>query len=297
MKVLKNIFFYFAGMFFLGLSKVKNILHGYTSPKPIVDEKKCIDYSFSVVDGWMNFASGHFDGFSVKDKVILELGPGSDLGTGVVLLGRGARKYHAFDVNNLEERTSLNHYMEILRRLSEDDSVDEDRIADLKKDIEGQRGSGWERGGLLNYSVKNEVNFDELKKNSIDVVFSQAALEHFEDVEAMLLKLKDVCNDGCVFVAVIDLAAHSRWIRDVDPLNIYRYSNAVYRLLAHGGSPNRVRPSQYVEAMEKAGWRDIGVIPLTRASRPYFDDVRDYMPNKFQDPQLDHLSVILVARR
>ncbi len=297
MKVLTNIFFYFAGIFFLGLSKVKNIILGYTSPKPIVDEKKCIDYSFSVVDGWMSFASGHFDGFSIKDKVILELGPGSDLGTGVVLLGRGARKYYAFDVNNLEESISLNHYMKILRRLSEDEGVDEDLVADLAKDIEEQRGSGWEREGLLNYIVKNEVDFDELDRNSIDIVFSQATLEHFQDVEAMLLRLKDVCNDGCVFIAEIDLAAHSRWIRDVDPLNIYRYSDIIYGLLAHGGSPNRVRPSQYMEAMEKAGWRDIRVIPLTRAPHPYFDDVSGYMLNRFQDAQLDHLSIILVARR
>ncbi len=270
---------------------------GYTTTNTVTDEKKCIDYSFNVVDGWMGFASGHFDEFSIKDKVILEIGPGSDLGTGVILLGRGARKYCAFDVNNLEERTTLNHYTAILRRLLEDECVDEDLIADLTKDIEVQRGSGGEKEGLLNYSVKNRVDFGSFENNSIDVVFSQAALEHFEDVEAMFLKLEDVCNDGCVFIAEIDLAAHSRWIRDVDPLNIYRYSDTVYGLLAHAGSPNRVRPSQYVKAMEKTGWRDIGVIPLNRASRPYFDDVRDYMLNKFQDPQLDHLSIILVARR
>lgn len=52
---LRNIFFYITGIGFLALAKAKNILQGYSSPKPfdISETARCIDYDISVVDHWL----------------------------------------------------------------------------------------------------------------------------------------------------------------------------------------------------------------------------------------------------
>ena len=60
-------------------------------------------------------------------------------------------------------------------------------------------------------------------ESTIDMVFSQAAFEHFDDIESTILQLNKVCKSGATFVAEINLKTHSRWIRDKDPDNIYRY--------------------------------------------------------------------------
>jgi hypothetical protein len=63
-------------------------------------------------------------------------------------------------------------------------------------------------------------------------------------------------------VAEIDLKTHSRWIRDHDPNNIYRYSNAIYRALWFRGIPNRVRPYEYRAIFEAHGWTNVRITPL-----------------------------------
>jgi len=110
----------------------------------------------------------------------------------------------------------------------------------------------------LRYVVNK--NFDIVAafgKATIDLVFSQAAFEHFDDIEKAVSQLSEICKDGALLVAEIDLKTHSRWIRDVDPNNIYRYSNYVYNLFRASGTPNRYRPYQYKEALERFGWSNI----------------------------------------
>jgi hypothetical protein len=108
---LRNKFYYFAGVVFLALAKIKNILRGYSSPKPfdISESQKCFDYDIRVVDRWLE----HLDRYSqigVAGKNILEIGPGSDLGVGIYLLSQGAHQYNACDVNNLMSEVQDSFY-------------------------------------------------------------------------------------------------------------------------------------------------------------------------------------------
>ena len=133
-------------------------------------------------------------------------------------------------------------------------------------------------------------------KSEIDLVFSQAAFEHFDDIKMTISQLSKVCKPGAVLIIEIDLQTHSRWIRDKDPNNIYRYSERIYNIFWFRGIPNRVRPFQYRKAFEHHGWTDIEMKPLKK-----LDTNKSYSGlNKtfsHSENQMEYLSIIICARK
>jgi hypothetical protein len=73
--------------------------------------------------------------------------------------------------------------------------------------------------------------------------------------------MTQVAKPGCEAVHIIDLQTHSRWIRERDPNNIYRYPEPLYRLFAFPGQPNRQRPADYISDFEGQGWNDVRFVP------------------------------------
>jgi hypothetical protein len=196
---------------------------------------------------------------TVAGKNILELGPGSDLGVGLCLLSRGCLKYNAIDVNNLTKNVPDKFYEELFERLK---PLNEHSDIEFLKKLWGEAKKG--DTSKLNYVVCDDFDIvAAFGKSSIDILFSEASFEHFDDIEDTIYQLSVVCKPGAVMVTGVDLMTHSRWIRDNDPNNIYRYSNNIYSLFWFRGIPNRIRPYKYTEAFERNGWMDLSVIPTT----------------------------------
>jgi len=132
-------------------------------------------------------------------------------------------------------------------------------------------------------------------EDSIDLVFSSRAFEHFDNIDATVSGLSIVCRPGAIIVALIDLQTHSRWIKHKDPNNIYRYPRWLYDLFWFREQPNRLRPRDYAEVFERHGWTDIVLEPVKQ-----LDDGRtDALSTEFMDAsnQMDQLSVVLCARK
>ena len=292
----RDAFFYVTGIGFLTLAKIKNVLRGYSTPKPfdLSETDRAIDYDVRVVEEWLAHLKRYTrDDAFLTGRNVLELGPGSDLGIGLVLLARGAARYNACDVNDLATKVPGGFYDALFDRLERTASgVD---VQALRREL---RTTGTGAQQRLNYVVRPD--FDLIRAfgaATIDLVFSQAAFEHFDDIDATVAKLTAVCRPGAVIVAEIDLQTHSRWIRDKDPNNIYRYRDGLYNAFWFRGIPNRVRPYRYKQAFERNGWSNVTITPLTTRgdhasaasgmSRPYVDGVN----------QMDCLSVVLCATR
>jgi hypothetical protein len=295
---LYNLYYYAAGVGFLFLAKIKNVIQGYSSPKPysINDYKKCIEYDIEVVDRWLTHLLDYTNkSGSLIDKNVLELGPGSDLGIGLYLLSKGVSQYNAIDVNNLAEKVSTQFYDHFFNHLKElNSSID---IFFLKDQLAKTRNGSHDK---LNYVCHEGFSIAEyFSKDSIDIIFSQAAFEHFDDIEDTVAQLSLVAKTGALVIAEIDLKTHSRWIRDKDPLNIYRYSQRFYNFFWFRGIPNRVRPFQYKEVFEKYGWDNIKIIPAASLEDSDFEKVRNKLASEFIDRenQMQLLSVVLCARK
>jgi len=152
----------------------------------------------------------------------------------------------------------------------------------------------------LNYIVSKDFNLIyKFKKKSIDFVFSQAAFEHFEDIDKTIKQLKKLVKPGAIMVSLVDLKTHSRWIKDKDPNNIYRYSKRFYNLFHFSGAPNRVRPYQYKDILLKNGWKDIQIIPKKTLSREQLSKIIFSLDNNYRNVrnQMEYLSIFICATK
>jgi SAM-dependent methyltransferase len=292
----RDLFLYAAGLGFLALAKAKHVLKGYSSPKPfsLAETDRSVAYDLKVVDEWLAHLerfTGRKDG--VREKRVLELGPGSDLGVGLYLLAKGAAAYNACDVNDLTSGVPDSFYTALLDRVRAVEPAAD--LPSLATELKSARAGASSRLRLV---VRKDFDLvAAFGAQSIDLVFSQAAFEHFDDVRDTVARLSTVCKPGALIVAVIDLKTHSRWIRDKDPNNIYRYPKWLYERFWFRGIPNRVRPHEYREAFAEHGWIDISTTPLAQLDDPL--RAQAAASARFKDPrnELTHLSVVLCARK
>ncbi|RKZ33510.1 hypothetical protein DRQ33_04155 [bacterium] len=292
----KDNWYFLLGLGILVLNKLRYSIFGYTKPKPFSSRqiKKAIDYDFHIVNLWNEYLRmylGHQPEF--KDKTILELGPGDNLGVGIILLSRGVKQYNAIDINNLIVRTPDEFYEELFRQLENSTQQDISSLREQLKSLENNTIAG------INYVYSPEFDLSVFKDKDIDFIFSQAAFEHFDDVGKTIEQISEISKSGTILVAKIDLRTHSRYVREKDPLNIYRYPDWLYNLLKFQGSPNRVRPFEYAELLEKNDWSDITIFPLTTLPNQYISAINNKLYSRFRDKkcQMEYLSIIICARR
>lgn len=216
------------------------------------------------------------------------------MGTGIYLLFKGCFQYYACDVNDLMKHTPDSFYEKLFKRLEIVDN-NQENIGVLKRELKKAKAGNLTR---LNYILREDFDFvSDIGEATVDLVFSQAAFEHFDDINETINRLSKVCKPGAILIAEIDLITHSRWIRDRDPNNIYRYPDHVYNAFWYRGIPNRVRPFQYKKAFENFGWTDISITPQQM--------INDYnlsysgMNRAFVDyrNQMDYSSITLCARK
>ncbi len=292
----RGAFYYLAGLVFLTLAKTKHTLQGYRTPKPfgLSETDRAITYDANVVSDWLSQLQAYTGQQDLRGKNVLELGPGSDLGIGLMLLARGAARYSACDVHDLAMKVPQGFYDALFAQLPAlTGSSDSDA---LRQELESLSAGQPRR---LNYVVRQDFDLvAACGKETVDIVFSNAAFEHFDDVGRTVDLLTKTCKPGAVIVAMIDLQTHSRWIREKDPNNIYRYADWIYRAFHFRGSPSRVRPHEYAAAFRRNGWQDITVTPLTTTTQHY-PNAAPGVTRRFANPesQMEYLSVALCARK
>ena len=151
----------------------------------------------------------------------------------------------------------------------------------------------------LNYIVSKNFDLLVFQDEEIDFVFSQAAFEHFDDVEKTVVQLSRIVKKGAILISEVDLKTHLRWIRDLDPNNIYRYNDVIYELFRFSGSPNRLRPFEYRNILKKHGWSKVVIIPLTVADDSYLARINVHLAKRFQESinQMDYLTIMLCGTK
>ena len=127
------------------------------------------------------------------------------------------------------------------------------------------------------------------------MIVSNATLEHIEDVPGLFRSLRRLAAPQARMVHHVDGQTHMRWIKDLDPLNILRYSDQTYgRLLDFPGAPNRLRADDYVGAARASDWRAASVVPDVCAEAGYLERTR--LSRRFRGSQtLGQLTFTLIV--
>lgn len=285
--IAKQNFYFAAGLGLMALAWAKHRLSGYTTPSSIdtADPAASAAYVRDVVDDWLRFLPA---GVSLRDRDVLELCPGASLGTGALLLALGARSYHAVDKFRLVTDAP-------------------DMAAHVLKDLDARfapadvaRAAAIIAEGGLTYRADLDFDIRALAgMRHFDLMVSYVALEHFEALDHAVAQMTALARPGCVAVHMIDFRTHTRWIRERDPNNIYRYPSALYRLFGFSGQHNRLRPADYVRAFEAAGWRDVRVVPADLVPEPLRAHSLSGLGGAFRGPEnrMDMLAGVLLATR
>lgn len=240
------------GLGILALVWAKHRLKGYTKPNTVAEENWEGRHAYvqDVIQSWTRFLP---NGVGFRGRDILELGPGSSLGTGALLLAHGARSYLAVDAFKLTGEEPAAFFADTVDRFPQElDPAERTRAKSLTS----------HRSDAFDYQVGADFDIARLAGGRMfDMIVSCAAFEHFDDIDRTIADISRVARPGCVSLHIVDFQTHSQWIRERDPNNIYRFPAWLYRLFAFPGQPNRKRPVDYRKAFERNGWKDVHVVP------------------------------------
>ncbi|MDH5570635.1 MAG: class I SAM-dependent methyltransferase [Gammaproteobacteria bacterium] len=294
-----NMLYWLAGALILPINKIRHVMEGYTTPRTfgMSEYDRAVDYDFSVVKSWQLYLDYYLGKTtSLEGRSILELGPGADLGIGLILTAKGAKRYNSLDVNNLVKSVPNEFYDTLFDRISTTIDTPSMPIEELKSQLEATKNGNNDK---INYICDESFNFNHFDKEGIDLVFSQAAFEHFDNIPETFSQLTKIVQPDAVLIAEIDLSTHTRWIRDRDPNNIYRYPEWFYNVCKFRGSPNRLRPNEYKTILEDLGWNNVKIIPRICLSSEYVEQSESGLTKKFSNKEshMEQLSVILCATR
>lgn len=183
---------------------------------------------------------------NLKDRIILELGPGDSIATAVVAASHGATailvdsgKYVSEDINLYKSLA------EDLRKhgLSPPDLSEARNIAEI---LALCRAS---------YHTAGLASLKTITQDSVDLIFSQAVLEHVREHEFLptMVECKRVLRDGGVASHRVDLKDHL-----AGGLNNLRFSKKVWEsniFVCSGFYTNRIRFSRMIRLMKEAGFQ------------------------------------------
>jgi hypothetical protein len=234
-------------------------------------------YCYSV---WLrHIVMANLQGLNTQPRIVAELGPGLSLGMGLAALISGSEKYLAFDVVDYSDLSlNLSVFDELVVLFKErapiPDAAEFSRVKPFLKDyqfpshIYGDAGlelalaperlekirqalQGNDPEQLIVYKVPwYEANL--IEENSVDMIFSQAVLEHVDDLDNTYPSMTAWLKPGAFMSHQIDFKCHgtaTTWNGH------WRHSNIVWSLI-RGKRPyllNRAPKSTHITLMKKNG--------------------------------------------
>jgi SAM-dependent methyltransferase len=214
------------------------------------------EYAYGVVKshlerlGWADFAG----------KTVLELGPGDSLFTAVIARAFGAERVLLVDAGpfasvDVEQYRAL---ADLLRAkgLTPPNLSAARTVADVLTDCAAR------------YYTRGLADLREIPAASVDLVFSQAVLEHVRlaEVAPTFVELRRILRPDGVMSHQVDLKDHL-----ASALNSLRFSTKVWEgdLMANSGFyTNRMRFTEMLRLMRDAGFRTDHVEPMRWPALP-----------------------------
>lgn len=246
------------------------------------------EYCYSV---WLRHLVQLVEHGLIKDlsqlKKIAEIGPGDSLGIGMAALLSGGREYYGFDViehaNAVEnikvaeevadffkQRKPIPHKERQFRNTKPHlDSYDfpekifEGEILKEEFDKKLEQIKIALKGGESEVKIDYVVPWYEkepLMQGEMDLIFSQAVMEHVEDIEHAYRSMYQWLKPGGVISHQVDFKAHEM----TDEWNGHWYiGNTMWKFLLHGRkySINRLPLSAHLKEIEKAGFKIKNIVP------------------------------------
>jgi len=212
----------------------------------------------------------------LRDKVVLEYGPGDIPGVALLLVALGARKVYCVDRFPLVKIASKN--LHVIRQLSASLSEQERARFDqcFVNPNAPEEGFNPDR---IEYLVR--PNGLSGLQDEIDLVLSRAVLEHVNDLEATFLDMQRAMKEGALAVHQVDLRSHGLHVSN--PLDFLAPPTWLWQLMhSHKGVPNRWRADRYEQIIRRLGVELIAFKPTTVFDQALVTTIRPDLATPFR---------------
>ncbi|RJP25472.1 MAG: methyltransferase domain-containing protein [Candidatus Abyssobacteria bacterium SURF_5] len=212
---------------------------------------------------YMQIVNRYLKAGPIDCKVILEVGPGNDITTAILMILEGAREvFLADEVNEL-----TTHRREFPNRLQYIESISQS----YKESCEGKLSITEisSRIHMIPHHVSCEFLY-QLNIPKVDCLFSNHVLEHVEDLDDVFSAFKTLVKPGGIMFHSVDLSDHAyhvftryprlRILNENNVLSHLKYSDGTFKMLNDKKLPmNRVLLPQYIDLCTSHGFaiRDI----------------------------------------
>jgi SAM-dependent methyltransferase len=230
----------------------------------------------------------------------IEIGPGNSLAQAFILLLLGAERVTAVDVRHYAtEENGDGVYGRVVEEL-EGWVASERFVSSIGVDEREQRsrellpdGARFPKlGPELQYQITDGVTIP-LADNSCHFAYSVSVLEHVGDVAATYREMARVLEPGSLMSHIIDLRDHHH----TEPHDFLRYEDELWSRMQgrSAGSTNRLRASDHLSLLEKAGFEVLEVRQKDAALAPQKKDLASRF-HSYEEADLKALTLIVVAR-
>lgn len=216
--------------------------------------------------------------YSFKDKVILEIGPGNTLLLAIIFIVNGADRIYLVDRFKQIYNDSLNLtlYNQFVKNL---------RINHPNYDIKDFQSIK----NKIIYCSKNPIEtFNKLRKESVDLIFSNAVLEHVSELNLTIKKISILLKQGGYTFHHVDLKDHYHTI-DKCYLNFLKYSDRIWNFI---GNTNRIRYSDYIFLFNKYKFKILEIDQHKTKSLLKINEIKSSFNKRFRNLRENDLSIL-----
>jgi SAM-dependent methyltransferase len=252
----------------------------------IRDIEDATDFALNNAKYYIGYLPGNDAGF-LKDKVLLEIGPGQDFGLQLLLLGFGAKKIILVD-KYLSEWNE-NYHPLVYKRLLVKAEIEfpEVDFRHLKEVI--HRGSHQIDGLEMHHVGLESISL--IASNSVDITFSNACFEHLLHSEKAIKQLARISKVGGLGFHQIDFRDHRDYER---PLEFLTFSNFSFKLilkLSNCCFGNRLRHQDFANLFAKNGFNFTFKADIF-ADESYLDEVLERSNSKFRKMSKEEIAIL-----
>ena len=231
----------------------------------------------------LNLNEEDFEYF-LREKVVLEYGPGDILGMALLFYANGAESVHCVDRFPLSRLSKKNVevYVHLLNLL---DDEKRERAENAFKE-KGNPESGFDEKAISYKVMRNGLS--ELN-NKYDLIISRAVLEHVNDLKKTMLDIKCSMKVEGVSLHQVDLKSHG--LDRYTDFDFLTWPKFIYDIMySHKGFPNRFRVNAYREFAEKSGLKVKQLTPIGRLNQEKLDRIYLKVAKEFRPISPEELS-------
>lgn len=242
-----------------------NMLSRDATPEKLQED---VRYAIQVGQAWLNLLAA--DQINPQGKVILEIGPGINYGSTLVLACYGANVMVADRFLAPWEPDYHPQFYALLR----DEIQKQLPGADVRPLDTILAHGGYTPDSLRCYATALE-DLSDIPTASVDIIFSNAVLEHIYHPLAAFKSLARVAKPGGMGFHQVDFGDHGCRERPLDFLLMSQAEFARDFAERHGERGNRYRPWEYAQFFESVGFQVLKFAPSAFVNDAY---LQEFMP-------------------